>query len=175
MQYIVETADIPWRADRAEKRIEEYAQKHSPRDPSKVYKLAYAFYPPKRDQNDPDAYKLPVMDVIDGMLTLIPKAVASAKGYLHGARGVQMHGTAAQKRSALLRLEKFTRQIQACEDRIEVMDGYSHRKGLEGPFRFRSGKVLYYDPREGAYYDPSTDMYLDYEEFAAHESGRRSG
>ena len=36
---------------------------------------------------------------------------------------------------------------------------YAARSGLEGPFNF-SGRVLYYDPREGAYYDPRTDFYL---------------
>ncbi len=34
-------------------------------------------------------------------------------------------------------------------------------KGLEGPFRFPSGRILYYDAREGAYYDRKTDIYLD--------------
>lgn len=37
------------------------------------------------------------------------------------------------------------------------------RKGLEGPFNF-SGRVLYYDPREGQYYDPLTDFYVDQSE-----------
>ena len=32
--------------------------------------------------------------------------------------------------------------------------------GLEGPFRFKSGRVAYWDPREGKYYDRGTDMYL---------------
>ena len=36
---------------------------------------------------------------------------------------------------------------------------YTARSGLEGPFNF-SGRVLYYDPREGSYYDPRTDFYL---------------
>jgi len=37
--------------------------------------------------------------------------------------------------------------------------------GLEGPFRFpRSGRVLYYDPAEGAYYDRGQDRYLDAQE-----------
>ena len=40
---------------------------------------------------------------------------------------------------------------------------YGPRKGLEGPFNF-SGRVLYYDPLEGAYYDPTTDFYLSQEE-----------
>jgi hypothetical protein len=37
---------------------------------------------------------------------------------------------------------------------------YGPRKGLEGPFNF-SGRVLYYDPKEGAYYDPTTDFYVE--------------
>ncbi len=37
---------------------------------------------------------------------------------------------------------------------------YGPRKGLEGTFNF-SGQVLYYDTKEGAYYDPSTDFYVD--------------
>ena len=42
---------------------------------------------------------------------------------------------------------------------------YVARKGLEGPFSTLSGKVVYYDPKEGKYYDPDTDMYLSYDEF----------
>ena len=38
--------------------------------------------------------------------------------------------------------------------------------GLEGPFQYRSGAVLYYDPREGKYYDRGKDMYLDNDEAA---------
>jgi hypothetical protein len=37
---------------------------------------------------------------------------------------------------------------------------YGPRKGLEGPFNF-SGRVLYYDNKEGQYYDPATDFYLE--------------
>jgi len=37
------------------------------------------------------------------------------------------------------------------------------RKGLEGPFWFVN-RVLYYDAREGKYYDPTTDFYVDQEE-----------
>jgi len=40
---------------------------------------------------------------------------------------------------------------------------YEPRKGLEGPFNF-SGQVLYYDNKEGAYYDPTTDFYVSKEE-----------
>ena len=39
--------------------------------------------------------------------------------------------------------------------------------GLEGPFKFRSGAVLYYDPKEGEFYDRGKDMYIDREEIAS--------
>jgi hypothetical protein len=37
---------------------------------------------------------------------------------------------------------------------------YPPIRGMEGPFRFRKSGILYYDPREGAYYDSKKDMYL---------------
>ena len=42
---------------------------------------------------------------------------------------------------------------------------YQPRSGLEGPFRLRNGKVVYYDPQEGSYYDPDTDMYISYDDY----------
>jgi len=42
---------------------------------------------------------------------------------------------------------------------------YGPRKGLEGPFNFK-GRVLYYDTKEGQYYDPTTDLYVYDEEMA---------
>lgn len=38
---------------------------------------------------------------------------------------------------------------------------YPPIKGLEGPFSYRNGMILYYDPKEGKYYDKDRDMYLD--------------
>ena len=40
------------------------------------------------------------------------------------------------------------------------------RKGLEGPFFYATGRVLYYDPKEGEYYDPLTDYYVPADEVA---------
>ena len=37
-------------------------------------------------------------------------------------------------------------------------------KGLEGPFYFANSRVLYYDPKEGEYYDSTTDFYVSREE-----------
>jgi len=38
------------------------------------------------------------------------------------------------------------------------------RKGLEGPFYYANGRVLYYDPKVGDYWDPTTDFYVPREE-----------
>lgn len=40
------------------------------------------------------------------------------------------------------------------------------RRGLEGPFFFATGRVLYYDPQEGKYWDPLTDFYVPNDEVA---------
>ena len=49
---------------------------------------------------------------------------------------------------------------------IEQVHGYEPRKGLEGPFAFGNGRTLYYDTKEGKYWDPKTDFYLSDEEIA---------
>lgn len=46
----------------------------------------------------------------------------------------------------------------------DVMQGFLPRKGLEGPFNF-NGWILYYDPKEGRYWNPRSDFYLAHEEF----------
>jgi hypothetical protein len=43
---------------------------------------------------------------------------------------------------------------------------YGARPGLEGPFHYPSGAVLYYDPVAGRYYDPRSDFYVDNEDVA---------
>ena len=48
----------------------------------------------------------------------------------------------------------------------EMRQKYGPRQGLEGPFNF-SGQVLYYDPKEGSYYDPRTDFYVSRDEMDA--------
>jgi hypothetical protein len=50
---------------------------------------------------------------------------------------------------------------------------YQGREGLEGPFTLRSGKVVYYDAREGKHYDPDTDMYMSYDEYEQHDKDDR--
>jgi len=59
---------------------------------------------------------------------------------------------------------------QAMEEGYQILppidrDRYDEIQGMEGPMITRSGKVVYYDPQEGAYYDRDTDMYLTYDEW----------
>lgn len=44
------------------------------------------------------------------------------------------------------------------------LNRWGPRDGLEGPFNYLNGRVLYYDPKEGEYYDPLTDFYVDRDE-----------
>jgi hypothetical protein len=45
------------------------------------------------------------------------------------------------------------------------------RKGLEGPFFYANGRVLYYDVKEGQYWDPTTDFYVPNDEIWQLEQG----
>ena len=47
-----------------------------------------------------------------------------------------------------------------------IPECYEEREGLEGPFQTMANKVVYYDPKEGSYYDPDKDVYLTYEEWS---------
>jgi len=46
----------------------------------------------------------------------------------------------------------------------ELFRGYGPRKDLEGPFVYANGRILYYDPREGQYWDPRTDFFVPNDE-----------
>ncbi len=46
---------------------------------------------------------------------------------------------------------------------------YTDIRGMEGPFMTYSGKVLYYDPKAGEYYDRDSDMYLDYSAYMEYD------
>ena len=48
----------------------------------------------------------------------------------------------------------------------ELRKKYGPRKGLEGPFFYPNGRVTYYDPKEGKYYDPCSDFYIENDELA---------
>jgi hypothetical protein len=43
---------------------------------------------------------------------------------------------------------------------------FGPRPGLEGPFHYPNGRVLYYDAKSGEYWDPLTDFYVEHDEVA---------
>lgn len=43
---------------------------------------------------------------------------------------------------------------------------YGARPGLEGPFHYPNGRVLYYDPKAGEHWDPRTDFFVPRDEVA---------
>lgn len=47
----------------------------------------------------------------------------------------------------------------------EMRERFVERAGLEGPFFYDGNQVLYYSPREGQYYNPSSDMFVTYDEY----------
>ena len=58
------------------------------------------------------------------------------------------------------------------EEGYQVVPGidkerYQERPGLEGPYHTKSGKVVYYDKREGKYYDPDSDFYISHDDYQA--------
>lgn len=48
----------------------------------------------------------------------------------------------------------------------ELLQGYGPRKGLEGPFIFAAGRILYYSPKDGQYWDPKTDFFVPNDDVA---------
>lgn len=46
----------------------------------------------------------------------------------------------------------------------DLLRGHGPRKGLEGPFVYGNGRILYYDKRAGQYWDPCTDFFVEQSE-----------
>lgn len=45
-------------------------------------------------------------------------------------------------------------------------NNYTERDGLEGPYLAKNNMIVYYDPKEGKYYNPKTDMFIPNDEAA---------
>jgi len=75
------------------------------------------------------------------------------------------HAVAVDKRVKELKKRKVDEGFKVLPP-IDT-ERYVERLGLEGPMRARNGKVVYYDPKEGQYYDPDTDMYISNDDWEA--------
>ncbi|MGJ6964353.1 hypothetical protein ACSDR0_20810 [Streptosporangium sp. G11] len=76
--------DRAWDGEEAEKRVRSWAG--ADEEPNTKYREAHLWY----DGDEPEnfgSYKLPIADVIDGRLKVVPHAVRAAGGILQGARG----------------------------------------------------------------------------------------
>jgi hypothetical protein len=96
----------------------------------------------------------------------LDRAHADAMGR-HVKSGRKKTYTSTQRQLAKMRGEELPEGYKV----LPPMDKekYQARDGLEGPFSTLSGKVVYYDPKEGKYYDPDTDMYMSYDEFRRYD------
>ena len=78
-----------------------------------------------------------------------------------------------------------SKDVSTIEDMMGLTEGWSElpampekykaRDGLEGPIMTKSGKVVYYDPTEGSYYDPDTDIFLSYDEWKSLDEAYSTG
>ena len=76
---------IAWSSSKAKKNIKDWATTDGEIDFDK-YKKAFVWHDPK-NTGVQEGYKLPIADVIDGTLTVIPRAVYAAAAAVGGARG----------------------------------------------------------------------------------------
>ena len=112
------------------------------------------------------------------LLSSVKSAVRIAKHLKDTSETEGLEGWVASK---LTLSEEYLQTVADYMDGEELQEGYKvlpgidkekyqSRDGLEGPFSTLSGKVVYYDPKEGKYYDPDTDMYMSYEEFQNYDN-----
>lgn len=91
-------------------------------------------------------------------------------GYPNYRQGIECPACHYQEHTRFY-MKKFSEWMESLEknlptDGIDSQD-YPKLPGLEGPFRFKNGKIYYYDPKVGQYYDRKTDLYIDNEEIAS--------
>ena len=93
--------------------------------------------------------------------------LATVSGYLKNPESLMPGGNVNQ-----IGEDNFTTQPTGTVVNEPMDDMPGELEGLEGPWRMKNGRVVYYDPKEGKYYDRGTDMYLSQEEVDALHQGR---
>ena len=120
--------------------------------------------------NDADYTDHEVSMAKSQLLSAVKSSTRIAKQLQDKSEEEGLEGWVASK---LTMAEDYLQAVADHMDGQEINEGYKvmppmdpkyvARKGLEGPFTTLSGKVVYYDPKEGKYYDPDTDIYLSYD------------
>lgn len=82
---------------------------------------------------------------------------------------IQLKLDAMKQALAEIEERKNNEDVEEGFSRLPSIDRerYTEIDGLEGPYMLRNGRVVYYDPREGKYYDRDTDMYIPDDEYFA--------
>jgi len=110
--------DTEWDADEAKKRIMEKG------GPALLRRCCLAV--DVSDGDEPEAlyrYAFPVCDIVDGRVRIVPKAVATAQAYLHGARGVRVSEALARVvRPLVEKLQERIRKKREEEGEKEMSD-----------------------------------------------------
>jgi len=112
-----------------------------------------------KDDNGPKAFKI-YRDVEWNEFVV--------KFFVNGQHQVDADYHTDDKNDAVDTAQRFI--SDEMEEGYHVMPGidkdrYQERPGLEGPFTAKNGKVVYYDPKEGQYYDPDSDFYISHDEW----------
>lgn len=76
--------DREWDAQAALERVKPFLDSED--EPGDAYRRAFLWFD-EENEEDFGAYKLPIADVIDGVLTAVPRAIFAAAAALSGARG----------------------------------------------------------------------------------------
>lgn len=137
----------------------------------------YAKKPAKQvnEENYQDAYRLGARHALTGQKRQNPHPREYPYDLLHKSYNTGYKDNHRPvKRVKAAPVDEAKGENRALWDKINskgVMPGIDRERytdlsheGLEGPFRMHNGKVVYYDPKAGQYYDRDTDMYISNEE-----------
>jgi len=164
--YDLEKSDTPNRKNTMENQINEGVLDDADEDgwmaKSQLYKLAKYAISLHGMISDTDNLE----PWVQAKITRASEDMSSVKHYLE-YQAVNPHGEQPNEPEMSIEQPMPSDDV---EEGYEVLpsidrDKYQERPGLEGPFQTRSGKVVYYDPKEGSYYDPTSDMYISYDDW----------
>ena len=82
--YPLADRDREWNGEAAEERVRTWAGAQD--EPNEKYRDAHVWYDSDNKDNF-TAYKLPIADVVDGKLVVVPRAVMAAGAVMQGSRG----------------------------------------------------------------------------------------
>lgn len=116
-----------WDSVAAVKRVRSFTKSED--EPSAAYKEAFLWHD-SEDSKNFTAYKLPIADVIDGKLQIVPRAIFAAVPVLRGTRGGADIPT-LEKQAIIANVEKYYKKI-----------------GMESPFEKSDNSIIGLDEVE---------------------------